>query len=82
MEDHATYAPLALRLLQRAVARTTEVVSIEALHAADLLGVLDARPAGAGTARLADALAEAFADPVDGRSAAALVAEASHLLTS
>jgi histidine ammonia-lyase len=81
VEDHATYAPLALRLLQRSLAHTTEVVAIEALHAADLLGVLEAVPTGAGTGRLAAAIAEAFVDPDDGRSADALVAETSRLLT-
>lgn len=80
VEDHATYAPLALRLLKRSLERTTEVVAIEALHAADLLGVLRAVPAGAGTGRLAAAIAEAFDDPEDGRSADALVAETSRLL--
>ena len=60
VEDHATYAPLALRLLQRSLALTSEVLAIEALHAADLLGVLDATPAGAGTAPLAAAVAGAF----------------------
>lgn len=80
VEDHATYAPLALRLLQRSLARTTEVVAIEALHAADLLGVLEAVPTGAGTGRLAAAVTEAFGDPVDGRSAGALVAETGRLL--
>lgn len=82
VEDHATYAPLALRLLQRALALTTEVVAIEALHAADLLGVLGAPPSGAGTGRLAAALAETFVDPVDGRSADALVRETARLLTA
>jgi histidine ammonia-lyase len=82
VEDHATFAPLALRLLQRSLARTTEVMAVEALHAADLLAVLDVRPTGAGTGRLAAALAETFDDPVDGRSAAALVRETARLLTA
>lgn len=60
VEDHATYAPLALRLLQRSLALTAEVLAIEALHAADLLGVLDAAPTGAGTAPLAAAITAAF----------------------
>ena len=76
VEDHATYAPLALRLLQRSLARTAEVVAIEALHAADLLGVLDAAPSGAGTARLAAALATGG----DGHAADDLVRRAEGLL--
>lgn len=80
VEDHATYAPLALRLLQRSLARTAEVVAIEALHAADLLGVLESRPTGAGTGRLAAALAESFGDIVDSRGADALVQETTRLL--
>lgn len=79
VEDHATYAPLALRLLQRSLALTSEVIAIETLHAADLLRVLESRPTGAGTGRLAADLAEAF-DDVDGHSADALVREAASLL--
>ncbi|MEN2736996.1 aromatic amino acid ammonia-lyase [Microbacterium sp. X-17] len=77
VEDHATYAPLALRLLQRSLALTGEVLAIEALHAADLLGVLDATPTGAGTAPFAAALTGALgAAP----SADALVRSTEHLL--
>jgi histidine ammonia-lyase len=76
VEDHATYAPLALRLLQRSLARTSEVVAIEALHAADLLGVLDAAPSGAGTARLAAAVDASL----DGRAADDLVRATESLL--
>ncbi|GAA4144854.1 aromatic amino acid lyase [Leifsonia shinshuensis] len=78
VEDHATYAPLALRLLQRSLALTADVLAIEALHAADLLGVLDTAPTGAGTRSLAEALAAALA--ADAAPAAALVAETTHLL--
>jgi histidine ammonia-lyase len=76
VEDHATYAPLALRLLQRSLARTAEVVAIEALHASDLLGVLDVAPSGGGTARLAAALATSG----DGRAADDLVRRTEGLL--
>jgi len=77
VEDHATYAPLALRLLQRSLALTGEVLAIEALHAADLLGVLDATPTGAGSAPLAAALIAALGAP---QSADALVRATEHLL--
>lgn len=76
VEDHAGNAPLALRLLQRSLARAAEIVAIEALHAAELLGVLGSRPTGAGTGPLTAALAAA----VDGRSADALVRAAQQLL--
>jgi histidine ammonia-lyase len=38
VEDQATYAPLALELLQRSRSLTLEILAIEALHAAQLLG--------------------------------------------
>ena len=38
VEDQATYAPLALQLLQRSRALTLEIFAIEALHAAHLQG--------------------------------------------
>lgn len=96
VEDHATYAPLALRLLRRALTLTTEVVAIEALHAADLLGVLASVPTGAGTRRVAEALATVFSDHGRGAvsgatgttaataatAADALVAEAARFLTT
>ncbi|MEY9952912.1 aromatic amino acid ammonia-lyase [Leifsonia sp. EB34] len=78
VEDHATYAPLALRLVQRSIALTADVLAIEALHAADLLGVLDTTPTGAGTRPLASALT---AEPAaDAAPADVLVAETRHLL--
>jgi histidine ammonia-lyase len=56
VEDHATLAPVALRLLQRSLSLTGEVLTIEALHAADALRVADASPTGAQTAPLFAAL--------------------------
>ena len=38
VEDHATNAPLALQLLERSIALTRSVLSIEAVSAAELLG--------------------------------------------
>jgi histidine ammonia-lyase len=39
VEDHASLAPLALQLAERSVRLTQEVLAIEALHAADLIGL-------------------------------------------
>lgn len=54
VEDQATYAPLALQLLQRSRALTLEILAIEALHAAQLQG--PAGTLGAAAARLVPAL--------------------------
>jgi histidine ammonia-lyase len=37
IEDHASFAPLAVRLLQRQLALVRDILAIEALHAAELL---------------------------------------------
>lgn len=73
VEDHASFAPLALRLAQRSLVLTRETCAIEALHAADLLAVSDTVPAGAGTGPLAAALP-------NGVPAQEMVAEAVRLL--
>ncbi|WP_223691276.1 aromatic amino acid lyase [Leifsonia poae] len=52
VEDHASLAPLALRLLRRSLALTGEVLAIEALHAAELLRASGAVPSGAETGPL------------------------------
>lgn len=56
VEDHASHAPLALRLLQRSLALFREVLAIEALHATDLLAVEGAAARGAETGPLQEAL--------------------------
>ncbi|MDN4615915.1 aromatic amino acid ammonia-lyase [Leifsonia sp. F6_8S_P_1B] len=59
VEDHASFAAPALRLAQRSLALTRDVLAIEALHAVDLLGTADAgaaSPTGAGTGPLAAAI--------------------------
>ncbi|WP_348788368.1 aromatic amino acid lyase [Leifsonia sp. NPDC080035] len=56
VEDHSSLSPLALRLLQRSLALTGEVLAVEALHAADALAVTGVTPTGAGTAPLARGL--------------------------
>ena len=54
VEDHASLAPLALQLAERSVRLTQEVLAIEALHAADLVGLGPA--AVLGTRGLVDGL--------------------------
>jgi histidine ammonia-lyase len=56
VEDHASLAAPALRLAQRSLALTRDVLAVEALHASDLLGTAGAEAAGAGTGPLADAI--------------------------
>lgn len=77
VEDHASFAPLALRLAQRSLALAADALAIEALHASDLLGVSALAPTGAGTAPLARALdallaSAASADELVARADAAL----------
>jgi histidine ammonia-lyase len=64
VEDHASLAPLALQLLERSAALVDELAAIEALHAADLLGVTGVRPAGAGTLGLFDEVDAAIASGI------------------
>ncbi|MFF1878542.1 aromatic amino acid ammonia-lyase [Leifsonia sp. NPDC058230] len=78
VEDHATLAPLALRLLQRSLALTGEVLAIEALHAADALRVAGATPTGDGTAPVFGALDALIAG---GDASADLVPAALSVLT-
>lgn len=77
VEDHASFAPLALRLAQRSLALAAEVLAAEALHAAELLHASGARPAGRVTGPLARALEELIAS---GRPARVLVEDAAALL--
>lgn len=61
VEDHASLAAPALRLAQRSLVLTRDVLAIEALHAVDLLGTAGAdgagvEPSGAGTGPLAAAV--------------------------
>ncbi|HEY0259113.1 MAG TPA: aromatic amino acid ammonia-lyase [Lacisediminihabitans sp.] len=72
VEDHASLAPLALRLTERSVLLTAEVLAIEALHAADLIGLGPDAPLG--TAELARGILDdlAAARDVDGAVRAAI----------
>jgi len=56
VEDHAALAPVALRLLQRSLALTGEVLAIEALHAWDALHTVGATPTGVTTRQIFSAL--------------------------
>ncbi len=77
VEDHASFAPLALRLAQRSLALAAEVFAAEALHAAELLHVSGALPAGAVTGPLAQRLEELIAS---GAPARVLVGDAAAIL--
>ncbi|WP_158865143.1 aromatic amino acid lyase [Leifsonia sp. AG29] len=77
VEDHSSFAPLALRLLARSLSLAGDVLAIEALHAADLLGVVGVAPTGAGTASVYSALA---AEIGNGADADALVRSSVRLL--
>ncbi|WP_431277775.1 aromatic amino acid lyase [Leifsonia poae] len=79
VEDHATLAPVALRLLQRSLALTGEVLAIEALHAADALRVTGGAPTGAATAPTYAALDALIAQ---GHASADLVPAAQNLLAT
>ncbi|MBB2967137.1 aromatic amino acid ammonia-lyase [Leifsonia aquatica] len=58
VEDHSSFAPLALRLAQRSLALAAEVFAAEALHAVELLHANGALPAGSVTGPLAMRLEE------------------------
>ena len=68
VEDHSSFAPLALRLAQRSLALAAEVFAAEALHAAELLHVNGALPAGAVTGPLAVRLEELIASGAPARN--------------
>lgn len=59
VEDQASFAPLAVRLLQRQIRLCRQIFAVEALHAAELVRSLDTPPRlGRGTRRLAAELVE------------------------
>ncbi|MFF2054085.1 aromatic amino acid lyase [Leifsonia sp. NPDC058194] len=76
VEDHASLAPLALRLAQRSLALAAEVFAAEALHAVELLHVVGAFPAGAVTGPLALRLDELIASGSPARILVRAAAEA------
>jgi histidine ammonia-lyase len=59
VEDQASFAPLAVRLLQQQIGLCRQIFAVEALHAAELVRSLDAPPRlGRGTRQLATELVE------------------------
>jgi histidine ammonia-lyase len=83
VEDHSSLAPTALQLLQRSVALTSEVLAIEAVHAAEVIrvtssdGDTDVAPLGHGTEPLVRGLIRLL---TSGVGAASLVEAAAALL--
>ncbi|UAJ78463.1 aromatic amino acid lyase [Leifsonia sp. ZF2019] len=77
VEDHASLAPLAVRLAQRSLALAADVFAAEALHAAELLHANGVLPTGAGTGPLAHRLDDLVAT---GAPARILVEDAARLL--
>jgi histidine ammonia-lyase len=77
VEDHSTFAPLALRLAQRSLALATEVLAAEALHAVEVLRTNETHPRGAGTGPLTARLDELIAS---GAAARVLVEDAARIL--
>jgi len=67
VEDHSSFAPLALRLAQRSLALAAEVFAAEALHAVELLRASGALPAGVVTGPLARRLDELIASGAPAR---------------
>ena len=69
VEDQASFAPLAVRLLQRQVSLHRQILAIEALHAAELVASLDEAPMlGRGTRDLFAALRERIGQFDTGRN--------------
>lgn len=80
VEDQASFAPLAVRLLQRQVLLHRQILAVEALHAAELVASLDEAPTlGRGTRDLAAELVERIGHLDTGRN---LVAHAVKAVSS
>ncbi|KQP56124.1 aromatic amino acid lyase [Agreia sp. Leaf283] len=80
VEDQASFAPLAVRLLQRQVTLHRQILAVEALHAAELVASLDEAPTlGRGTRDLAAELVERIGHLDTGRN---LVAHAVKAVSS
>lgn len=80
VEDQASFAPLAVRLLQRQVSLHRQILAVEALHAAELVASLDEAPTlGRGTRDLAAELVERIGHLDTGRN---LVAHAVKAVSS
>jgi len=69
VEDQASFAPLAVRLLQRQVLLHRQILAVEALHAAELVASLEMAPTlGRGTRGLAAELVQRIGDFDTGRN--------------
>jgi histidine ammonia-lyase len=80
VEDQASFAPLAVRLLQRQLSLHRQILAVEALHAAELVASLDEVPTlGRGTRDLAAELVERIGHFDTGRN---LVAHAVKAVSS
>ncbi|WP_374946752.1 aromatic amino acid lyase [Agreia sp.] len=80
VEDQASFAPLAVRLLQRQIELCRQIFAVEALHAAELLRSLETAPTlGRGTRDLAADLVRRIGEFGTGR---ALVADAVKAVSS
>lgn len=80
VEDHASFAPLTVRLLQRQIELCRQILAVEALHAAELVRSLETAPAlGRGTRELAASLVHAIGEFDTGRN---LVAHAVKAVSS
>jgi histidine ammonia-lyase len=80
VEDQASFAPLAVRLLQGQIALCRQILAVEALHAAELLRSLETAPRlGRGTRDLAAELLGRMGESDSGRT---LVAHAVKAVSS
>ncbi|SKB02031.1 histidine ammonia-lyase [Agreia bicolorata] len=80
VEDQASFAPLAVRLMQRQIVLCRQIFAIEALHAAELVWSLETPPRlGRGTRDLAAELVELIGEFDTGRN---LVAHAVKAVSS
>ncbi|SMG40463.1 aromatic amino acid ammonia-lyase [Agreia pratensis] len=69
VEDQASFAPLAVRMLQQQIGLCRQIFAVEALHAAELVRSLESPPRlGRGTSRLEAELAERIGRVDTGRN--------------
>jgi histidine ammonia-lyase len=69
VEDQASFAPLAVRLLQRQISLCREILAVEALHAAELVRSLETAPLlGRGTREFAAELVRLIGESGSGRT--------------
>jgi histidine ammonia-lyase len=82
VEDHASFAPLAVQLTQSQISKTLDVLAIEALHAVDLLGAgAPDRKLGRGTTALRNSVTALLAVHENASDLVALLRESIHANT-